>query len=320
MDQIIDISSNGIHLARERGFLKVTEGRKVVGRTPLDRISAVIVHGYGTTWSSALLVELADRGIPVVLCGTNHIPKSVLLTLDGHHEQGARMRAQWSAKKPFQKQLWKRIVHSKVSMQSDALATIGKSPRLLNRLLKNISSGDKSNVEAQAARIYWPLMMGSDFRRDTSGGGVNAMLNYGYTIIRSATARAVVAAGLHPTISLHHSHRNNAFALADDLMEPFRPIVDCTVRHHCLSNGSLLDSHAKTVLANAVSSEVRLKNYSSPVSTAISRLASSLGISYEKRTLSLELPIGLVPNICDELIHNQSHADQDFDVNSTLVK
>lgn len=293
MDQILDITTNGVHLSRERGFLRVGKGGNVVGRTPLDRITAVLVHGYGTTWSSALLVELADRGVPVVLCGTNHIPRSVLLPLDGNYEQGMRMRAQCSAKRPFQKQAWKQIIHTKILMQSEALVSIGESPRKLKSLLKKVSSGDKTNVEAQAARLYWPLMMGGDFRRDTSGCGINAMLNYGYTLLRSATARAIVGAGLHPTISLHHSHRNNAFALADDLMEPFRPIIDCVARNHYRSHGGEVNSESKMILANALSMEVQLRSFSSPVSAALPRLAASLGKSYEEKKVSLELPIGL---------------------------
>lgn len=216
MDQIVDISIGGRHLSLERGFLKVSENGKEIGRTVIDQITAVIVHGHGTTWSTALLTELADRGVPVVLCGSKHMPKSVLMPLHGHYEQGARMRAQWSVKKPFQKQAWKRIVQSKVSMQAEALAAVGAPTRKLKSILKKIVSGDQTNIEAQAARIYWPLLMGKGFRRDINGGGLNTVLNYGYTILRSATARSVVAAGLHPTVSLHHSNRSNAFALADD--------------------------------------------------------------------------------------------------------
>lgn len=98
MDQIIDISTDGRHLSRDRGFLKVSENGAEVGRTPLDQIAGVIVHAHGTTWSTSLLTELAERGAPVVLCSANHAPKSVLRPLEGHHAQGARMRAQWQAK------------------------------------------------------------------------------------------------------------------------------------------------------------------------------------------------------------------------------
>jgi CRISPR-associated protein Cas1 len=152
MDQIIDIATNGRHLSRDRGFLKVTEGRVEIGRTPLDQIAAVVVHAHGTTWSMSLLTELAERCAPVVLCSANHAPKSVLLPIDGHYAQGARMRAQWKAKMPMVKQAWKIVVTAKVHMQAAALGAVGGSPAPLHMMLRKITSGDSTNVEAQAAR------------------------------------------------------------------------------------------------------------------------------------------------------------------------
>ena len=168
LDQIIDIATDGRHLSRERGFLKVTENGTEIGRTPLDQIAAVIVHAHGTTWSASLLTELAERGAPVVLCAANHAPKSVLLPLEGHHAQGARMRAQWRAKTPFIKQAWKKVVTGKVNMQAAALAAIGEAPAPLTMMVRKITSGDSSNIEAQAARYYWPRMMGPNFRRNVT--------------------------------------------------------------------------------------------------------------------------------------------------------
>ena len=125
MDQIIDIATDGRHLSRDRGFLKVSEDGTEIGRTPLDQIAGVIVHAHGTMLNLAL-TELAERGAPVVLCAANHAPKSVLMPLEGHHAQGARMRAQWQAKTPLIKQAWKQVVTAKVRMQAAALAAIGE--------------------------------------------------------------------------------------------------------------------------------------------------------------------------------------------------
>lgn len=290
MDQIIDIETDGRHLSRDRGFLKVTEKGNEVGRTPLDQIAGVIVHAHGTTWTTSLLTELADRGAPVVLCGANHAPKSVLMPIEGHHAQGARIRAQWQSKIPFQKQAWKQIVITKIQMQATAVESLGHSPAAIRMLARKVTSGDRANVEAQAARIYWPLMMGQEFRRDHPLAGLNAMLNYGYTVLRAATARAVIAAGLHPTVGLHHSNRNNAFSLADDLMEPFRPLVDCTARNLAESNGPELDTYAKQSLARLIATDLPLGDGITPVSVALTKLATSLGQSFEKNKLSLALP------------------------------
>ena len=290
MDQIIDIATDGRHLSRDRGFLKVSENGTEIGRTPLDQIAGVIVHAHGTTWSMSLLTELARRGAPVVLCSSNHSPKSVLMPIEGHHAQGARMRAQWGAKTPMIKQAWKQIVTAKVRMQAVALDAISEAPAPLQMMLRKITSGDTTNIEAQAARYYWPRMMGPDFRRDPASSDENALLNYGYTVLRATTARAVVAAGLHPTIGLFHSNRGNAFALADDLMEPFRPLVDCAVRSIVKSQGTKVDSDAKHILARLIATDLPLGDGITPVSIALVKLATSLGQSFEVGKLDLALP------------------------------
>lgn len=289
MDQIIDIATDGRHLSRDRGFLKVSEQGQEVGRTPLDQIAGVIVHAHGTTWSTSLLTELADRGAPVVLCGRNHAPRSVLMPLEGHHAQGGRIRAQWRAKAPLMKQAWKQVVVTKIHMQAAALEAASHSPAPLHMMARKVTSGDSSNVEAQAARHYWPLIMGEGFKRDQSGDGRNALLNYGYTVLRAATARAVVSAGLHPSIGIHHSNQGNAFALADDLMEPFRPLVDCAVRNLAKTNSNVT-SDAKQALARLIALDLQFGDVQSPVSIALTKLATSLGQSFETGQLMLALP------------------------------
>lgn len=290
LDQIVDITRDGQHLSRDRGFLKVESEGEVRGRIPLDQIAAVIVHSHGITWSNSLLVELADRGAPVVLCGANHQPRAMLCPLEGHHGQNARMRAQWEASQPLIKQAWKQVVIAKIRMQAAALAAIGQPPAPLQTIARNVQSGDSGNAEAQAARTYWPMMMGKAFRRDVDLPDINALLNYGYTVLRAATARAVVAAGLHPTIGLFHSNRSNAFALADDLMEPFRPLVDLTARTIAANSGPDVTPDAKRRLAELIALDLPLTGETSPVSVALTRLATSLAQSFEARRLSLSLP------------------------------
>ncbi|GKY87384.1 type II CRISPR-associated endonuclease Cas1 [Sinisalibacter aestuarii] len=290
MDRIVDIASDGRHLSKERGFLKVSEDGAEIGRIPLDEISGVIVHAHGTTWSTSLLTELAERGAPVVLCAANHTPRSVLMPLEGHHAQGKRLRAQWQAKAPLTKQAWKQIVQAKIAMQAAALDAFGEAPAPLLMLKRKVTSGDTTNVEAQAARHYWPRLMGRDFRRDRDAPDINALLNYGYTVLRAATARAVVAAGLHPSIGLHHANRGNAFALADDLMEPFRPLVDCAAREIAQARGPQVDTEAKQALARLIALDLPLGDGLTPVSVALTRLATSLGQSFETGQLALALP------------------------------
>lgn len=291
MDQIIDIATDGRHLSRDRGFLKVEEDGIEVGRVPLDQITAVIVHAHGVTWTNSLLVELADRGAMLVLCAANHQPRALLWPLEGHHAQGARMRAQWSAKAPMLKQAWKQVVCAKVRMQAATLAAFGQSAARLEQLSRQIKSGDSSNIEAQAARHYWPLLMGADFRRNPDIPDINALLNYGYTVLRAATSRAIVAAGLHPTIGLHHSNRGNAFALADDLIEPFRPLVDATAYNIARTEGTEVTPGAKQALVRLIALDLPLGGVTSPLSTALGKLATSLALSFENGRLDLALPL-----------------------------
>lgn len=295
MDQIVDISTDGRHLSRFRGFLVVSEDRSEVGRIPLDQISAVIVHAHGVTWSNSLLVALAERGAPVVLCAASHAPRAIMWPLEGHSSQGARMRAQWRAKRPLSKQIWRLVVKRKVAMQAAALEAFGEPGAPVGRLAADVRSGDESNVEAQAARRYWPLMMGADFRRDVDAGGVNGLLNYGYTVLRAATARAIVAAGLNPTIGVFHSNRGNAFALADDMMEPFRPLVDCAARGLVERGVSEVNPEAKRVMARLIALDLDFGEERSPLTLALSRLAFSLAGSFESGVASLAYPETLSP-------------------------
>src|SRR5262249_34865000 len=163
---------------------------------------------------------------PLVISAANHNPIAFLWPLDAHHEQAGRMDAQLDASLPLKKRLWSQLVKAKLQQQAAVLEACGDSPALIAALIPKVRVGDPDNIEAQAARRYWSRVMGEEFTRDQDGDGINALLNYAYTILRSATARAVLAAGLHPSIGLHHSNRQNAMRLVDDLMEPFRPVMD----------------------------------------------------------------------------------------------
>ena len=230
--RIVEIADDRRHLFVNRGFMVVrdTEGeRKELGQVPLDDIAAVIANAHGITYTNNLLVALAERGAPFVLCAANHNAVGMLLTLDGHHVQSKRIEAQVASSLPTHKRLWASVVKSKLEQQAAALEAAGAPTAPLLALLRRVKSGDPENIEGQGARRYWTLLFGTNFRRDQDGEGLNALLNYGYTVLRSATARAVVAAGLHPSIGLHHSNDGNAMRLVDDLLEPFRPIVDLKV-------------------------------------------------------------------------------------------
>ncbi|MGN6268550.1 MAG: type II CRISPR-associated endonuclease Cas1 [Sphingomonas sp.] len=290
MDRIVDIATDGRHLSLYRGFLVVEEQREEVGRIALDDVHAVIVHAHGTTWSANLVAALADRGAPVVFCGSNHSPVAVTLPIEGHHAQNARFRAQWGASKPLCKQLWRRIVTAKIAMQGSLLAARGiAGADAFPLIARRVKSGDSDNLEAQAARRYWPLLMGPEFRRDRNSPGANALLNYGYAVIRATVARAVIAAGLHPTIGINHANRGNAFVLADDLVEPFRPLVDALVVAMVAQGLDTLDPRLKRQFARLIAFDLRIGGEASPMSIAAVRLAQSLARAFETGRPSLAI-------------------------------
>jgi CRISPR-associated protein Cas1 len=290
MDRIIDIATDGRHLSLHRGFLVVEAGRKEVGRIALDDVHAVILHAHGTSWTANLVAALAERGAPIVFCGSNHAPVAVTLPIKGHHAQNARFRAQWEASKPLGKQLWRRIVSAKILMQGSLLAARGVAGADAFPLIaRRVKSGDSDNLEAQAARRYWPLLMGRDFRRERDSPGANALLNYGYAVMRATVARAVIAAGLHPTIGINHANRGNALALADDLIEPFRPLVDARVAAMTERGIDTLAPATKRRFAQLIAFDLHIGGEASPVSIAAVRLAQSLGRAFETGRPSLTL-------------------------------
>jgi len=291
LGRIVEIVENGRHLAKDRGFLTVAADGAEIGRVPLDDVAAVIATAPGTTVSCALLAELAARGTIFAPCAKNYMPAAVLWPVEGHHSQQRRMEAQVAAPRPLQKRLWALLVEAKIRRQGWALARAGQPAGAFGKLARDVRAGDPDNIEAQAARRYWPMMLGKEFRRDPDGGGPNALLNYGYAVLRAATARSVVAAGLHPGIGIFHRHPHNAMPLVDDLMEPFRPVVDFLVRELVDRDVREVTTEAKRELAAILLREEKTVAGTSPVSTCLNRLAHSVAESYLSGSPFLDLPL-----------------------------
>jgi CRISP-associated protein Cas1 len=288
--RVVEIASDGRHLAIDRGFMTVSDRDSELGRVPLDDLAAVVANAHGLTYSNNLLVTLAARGVPVVLCGPNHRPAALVWPVDGHHAQSGRMDDQANAGAPLKKRLWQQIVQAKILAQGATLAAVGAEAGGFLLLSRKVRAGDPGNVEAEAARRYWPLLFGKGFRRDQDGDGLNGLLNYGYAVLRAATARAVMAAGLHPSLGLMHSNRGNAMVLVDDLMEPFRPVVDREV--HRLRGEMIVEvtSEAKAALARIMIVDLPTADGVSPLLTCLERLGSSLAKAYSGETDRLVLP------------------------------
>ncbi len=288
--RIVEIAEDGHHISKFRGFLTIESQGEEIGRVPLDDVAAVIASAHGITYTNSLLVALTERCVPLVVCGVNHRPAGFLWTASGHYEQGGRISDQASASKPLRKRLWAQIVSAKIQAQGITLATVGTTHKGFNRLARSVRSGDPENIEAQAARRYWPLLFGKDFRRDRYAEGVNAMLNYTYTVLRAGVARAIMGAGLHPSLGLAHRQRGNSFALADDLMEPFRPTADMLVYNLAKEGSTGVNKNTKPELARILFYDMDTDTGASPISTCLHHLTLSAARCYAGEAKKLEFP------------------------------
>ena len=288
--RVVEVASEGRHLARLRGLMTVSRNGVEDARVPLDDIGVLLCNARGLSYSNDLMTELARRGVAVVLCGTNYLPTAWLWPLEGHHVQAMRMRCQLEASLPLRKRLWQHIVREKIAQQSNVLELLQLNSGSVKAMARRVRSGDPDNVEAQAARKYWPLLFGDDFRRDRYGGGPNPFLNYGYTVLRAAVARAVVAAGLHPSLGIHHHNRLNPMCMVDDLMEPFRPFVDYTSVRLVAESKKELTPESKQALAEVLTLDMHTERGTTPLQTCIERAAQSLAQSFEAGKPSLVFP------------------------------
>ena len=306
--RIVEIADDKRHLFLHRGFIVVqaTDGeRKELGQVPIDDIAAVIANAHGISYTNNLLVALAERGTPFVLCGANHNAAGMLITVDGNYNQAKRFDAQIGATKPTHKRLWAEIVRSKLQQQASVLEAIGHNPIQLTALANRVQYGDPDNLEAQGARKYWTMLFGDDFRRDQNSSGINSLLNYGYTVLRASTARATIAAGLHPSSSLFHSNANNGMRLVDDLMEPFRPMIDLKVWQLAQQNETEINPSSKRALVHVLYDDMQSSDGATPIMVSIQRLATSLAQVYlgerDKLDLPLQgLPLDLASSLGDE--------------------
>lgn len=290
--RVVEIANDDRALHVARGFLVVTEQSSgtELGRVPLDDVLAVIAYGIGTTFSNGLLARLCERNTPLVIVDRTYNPVGMLLATVGNIQQARRFDAQIAASRPTRKRIWADIVRAKVANQAALLSAVAGTSNRLTALAQTVRSGDPTNVEAQAARLYWRMLFGAGFRRDRTAGGINALLNYGYAITRAATARAVVAAGLHPTLGIHHSNVCNGYRLVDDLMEPFRPHVDAQVWLLAASGRTRLDPPTKRDLVDVLSQDLKCDAGRRPVSVCLQSLAISVASVFLGDSAAVELP------------------------------
>lgn len=260
---------------------------------PVEDIGIVILEHPQLTITNGAIRAITNNGGIIVGCNERHMPSSLMVAYEGHSELSKRYKQQINASQPLQKNLWKQLIEYKIHNQSQLLAYQNINNKRLERLKTRVTSGDTNNCEAQAAVYYWDNIFDIPFfERDRYGAPPNHLLNYGYAILRAITARALVSSGLLPALGIFHRNKYNAYCLADDIMEPYRPFVDQIVLDIIEENG--LEEHltieTKTKLLQICTEDVVVKNKTSPLLIAMSRTTQSLQQCYEGTVRKLVLP------------------------------
>lgn len=257
---------------------------------PIEDIGMVILENQHISISLPLLNELTEKDVQVVICNSKGMPSAMLHGMDSNNLQGEILRNQMACGEVLKKQLWKQIVEAKIRNQSFLLSKVGKDGDVLKTFYSNVKSGDTDNREGIAARIYFQQLFGEDFVRSRDEEGINALLNYGYSILRAATSRAIVSSGLFPAIGIFHHNRSNAFPLADDLMEAYRPFVDEVVYELKMKGDLELTKEAKGRLISMLYSDTIFKNTKRPLSVGLSMTTASMVKCLSKVQGQLSLP------------------------------
>lgn len=255
-------------------------GDDVVKTVPVEDLGVIILDNKQITITQGLLEALLENNCAVITCDSKRMPVGLMLPLSGNTIQNERFRSQIDSSLPLRKQLWQQTIEAKISNQAAVLKYVtGEKHRNMLKWSESVRSGDTENMEARAAVYYWKTLFPDNpyFVREQDAEGPNALLNYGYAILRAVVARALVGSGLLPTLGIHHHNRYNAYCLADDIMEPYRPYVDKLVTEILDEDATgELNVKSKVRLLNIPVIEVIINGRRSPLMIAVSQTTSSL--------------------------------------------
>lgn len=268
-----------------------------VATRPIEDIGLVILDNKQITITHGLLTALLENNVAVIHCNDTHHPIGMVLNLDGHTLQTQRFRSQIEASEPLKKQLWQQTIAAKIANQAALLRMLNKNIGTLDFMRRDVKSGDPDNYEARAAAYYWGEIFSDmilDFRREREGIYPNALLNYGYAILRAAMARALVGSGLLPTFGIFHRNQYNAYCLADDIMEPYRPFVDHAVYKYIKEYGisdETVTSAAKQQMFEILQWDTQFEKDRSPLMVGLTKTTASLVACFEGKKRKINYPI-----------------------------
>ena len=293
-DRIVEISEGDCLLKVENDQLIVSRRNSPNCSIPLEEIAVLVISNSWVTYSHSVLSGLAQHRGVLIVCDARHLPIAMSLPLYGHSLPAERHRQQIAATEPVKKRLWQSLIRSKIRTQAAVLEELTGDDAGLSAMAERVRSGDPENLEGQAARRYWPKAMGSALfcRTYPDGEPPNHLLDYGYAILRAIAARAIVCSGMNPTLGIHHKNRSNSFCLADDLMEPFRPLVDRAVAQWISAQGvsSPLNRASKAALISPLLKRMRYKEQSRTLFDVLLGMTANVTNVYEGTASHLEMP------------------------------
>lgn len=293
LNRVLEICEENRYLSLNRGFIVIKHDSEELGKVPLDDIGVLLLSAQGVSFSKNILNALAEKGCVTILCGKNYAPQSMVLPLYSHYHFAKIIKNQIDASMPLKKRIWQQIVIQKIKNQALTLKLCKKdeSVQLVEKIASMVKSGDSENREAYAARMYWKALFGKDFIRDKNQPGINSFLNYGYAIMRSAMARAVCSSGLIPSLGIHHDNNLNQFALADDLFEIYRPMIDCIVYRIYSDDLQELTPEIKRKLTDALWVKVHTAEGDSPAFQSMQYMTASYVHALEDKKAAIDLPV-----------------------------
>lgn len=283
---------NEAYLSTQKQRLVVRYPNSEQAKTvPIEDIGVVILDHYRLTLSSTLLNKLLANNVAVITCDAQHLPLGMFLNLNGHTLQQEHFAHQIVVSQAKKDRLWKQVIQTKISNQATLLESQGISVQNMCRWASKVKNGDPENLEARAASYYWKQLFGDlKFTRERFGAAPNGLLNYGYTILRGVVARALVGSGLLPTLGIHHHNKYNAYCLADDIMEPYRPFVDTLVLTLVKQGAGELNFESKQTLLKIPTLDVIINQQRSPLMVAVQQTTASLQHCYAGTRKTLKLP------------------------------
>lgn len=279
-----------LKLKDEQMYILDASSHEVKGKVPIEDLGVLMLDHYQITLSHQLIQKMMGHNVVVVSCDAQHLPHGIMLPLYGHSEHSNRVKDQLEASEPLKKQLWKQTIECKIENQKEVLRRLGNYYEPMLEYQKNVKSGDITNMEGIAAQHYWKYLISLDFLRQRFGDSPNQFFNFGYAVLRSMVARAIVETGLLPVLGIFHKNKYNPYCLADDLMEPYRPFVDLLVMQWLELNPEQeeLTKDFKAHILQIATKDVRIDDKTRPVLVAVKTTASSLYKCYtgEKRLIA----------------------------------